>query len=99
MATTIENISGENIRVSLPLPIYNNTSRFSEDYSTGVMLRKVFYGEKTLRAVIETDSIWNDGTGKCRGIRRYEISISELLQLCNRFGIETPKTINVADFN
>ena len=90
----IENLRGQKENCSLPTPIYNNAGRFSEDYGTGTMLTRVWFGPRTHRAFIETDSIWeNRQTHGCVGKTITEIEHEELLRICDKFSISVPSAI------
>lgn len=91
---TIENLRGETEYVSLPAPIYTNGGRFREDIGTGEMLTAIWYGPRTRRMFIETDSIWEDRkTHGCVGTTIREIELEQFLRICNKFGVAIPESV------
>lgn len=95
----VENLHGTTEYLSLPKqPLYDATQTgFSEDYGTGVKLVRVWFGPRTGRAFIETDSRWeNRQTHSCVGRTTREIELEELLRICQRFGLAVPPQIQPA---
>ncbi len=85
---TIENIRGECDRVTLPLPHYDNPKSGRSEDTTGVWYTALYVGPRTGRMFLRSESIWDDGHGRCVGTRYRELRRDEYLDYCRRIGVE-----------
>lgn len=98
----IANTDGEKIRLKVDRPIVNDYGRQVSDkcWATGISLEAVYIGRKWF--VVEFASIWDRGNGRCVGTYyvAYEIGSSddsEILNICDRLGIDPPKRIEAEE--
>ena len=98
MKTTIENLSGEMERVSLPEPLYESDADGRAEDGTGIWYTGLFFGPRTGRTVVRYYSIWEDRSrpGCCQGTVYQEVDRSEFLRLCSRLGVSVPERIEAA---
>lgn len=82
---TITTEFGETKRIKLPKAIYSGM----DELSTGVWLKKLYYGEKSGRMFAKKHSQWI-GTKTPYWV---ELSVSEFLTLCEIAGINPPEQI------
>ena len=74
--------SGETVRLSIPAPTWEGR----ENHGTGVTLAAIYVSPRAQRCVVETYSIWDDGTGRCVGTSyRLIEDHDELNRLASRF--------------
>lgn len=81
---TIQDEQGENYRVTLPPAIYSGM----EGLSTGVWLKKLYFGPRSGRMFAKKHTQWQEKTPYW-----VELTGSEFLGLCEVAGIEPPEKI------
>ena len=81
-------------RVTLPTPFYGSWDErvHGQQDSTGVWIIALAWGPKSRRCFIQTYSCWQrDNSGECVGYAVGECSPTEMLQYCDRVGVEAPE--------
>lgn len=84
MKRTIDMIDGTTRRLSLPTGITIDDKQFA----TGMTLESVFVGPRSGRVVIQTYSVWDDGTGRCRGRAWRELDAREIRWVAARYNLD-----------
>lgn len=85
---TLTNAHGDTERVTLPRPHYENPkARRSED-ATGIWWTALYVGPRTGRMFLRSESIWDDGHGRCGGTQYQELARDEYLNYCARIGVD-----------
>ncbi len=98
ITATIANTHGlAKIRLRVSAPLENSYGHLVKDseYKTGISLEAIYVGKKWF--VLEFYSVWQGSTGT--SYVAYEIgnqvNQDDILTVCERFGIEPPKKIEI----
>ncbi len=86
-SVTITNLSGENERVTLPMPMFEAEVHGHEDW-TGTWLTGLYIGPRSGRIIRRTYSIWQARDGGVTGEKYDEIDRSTYLAMCQVAGVE-----------
>ena len=86
---TAMNLRGEYERVTLPKPHYEQPASGQEHW-TGVYITALYFGPRTNRHFIRTDSCWqrSHNDSRCVGITYREVELSDYLDACRRVDCE-----------
>lgn len=78
---TVRTLDGDMQRLSLPAPHYSAVARGQSEF-TGVWITGLYSSPRTGRRFARTESIWDDGRGRCVGEAFHELDESEYLHYC-----------------
>jgi len=95
MKVTIQNLRGENERITLPPALYERDMCGRSESTTGVWYTGLYCGPRTGRMILRAYSIWeNPRTHGVTGEYYEEVDLSTFLALCDQLNVAVPDQIS-----